>query len=415
MEVRHGYKQTEVGVIPENWDVCSLAAISSKITDGDHLTPKRVRYGYYLLSARNVRDGHIDLTDVDYVGEQEYKRMRQRCAPQVGDILISCSGHRLGRVSVVPEGLKCVLVRSAALVKLDAEKANSFFIQYWLQSAHAQDQISRSKSLAAQPNLFINSIERLLCPIPATVSEQCTVAEALRDADRLINSLDRLITKKRDLKQAAIQQLLSGHVRLPDFHDNWEVKPLSKLAEIRSGGTPSTTDPQSWDGDIPWCTPTDVTALNGRKYLSDTSRKITQHGLKNSSAEMIPAHSIVMTTRATIGECAINTVPVTTNQGFKNFLPSADVDMEFLFYLLKTQKQGFISLCGGSTFLEISKSQLAAFEVRLPGLKEEQTAIASVLMDMDAELAVLEQRLAKTRDLKQGMMQELLTGRKRLI
>lgn len=130
---------------------------------------------------------------------------------------------------------------------------------------------------------------------------------------------------------------------------------------------------------------------------------------------MIPVNSIVMTSRATIGECAINKVPVATNQGFKNFVPFETVDVEFLFYLLLTQKQGFISLCGGSTFLEIGKGQLTAFEVRLPQEKAEQAAIAAVLSDMDAEIAALEQRRDKTRALKQAMMQELLTGRTRLI
>src|SRR4029077_8288259 len=137
-----GYKHTEDGVIPHDWDVCNLLTISSKITDGDHVTPKRQREGDYLLSARNIRDSHIDLTDVDYVGHEEYERMRRRCAPEVGDILISCSGHGLGRVSNVPEGLRCVLVRSAALVKLNPRKANSLFIQYCLQGSYAQNQIS---------------------------------------------------------------------------------------------------------------------------------------------------------------------------------------------------------------------------------------------------------------------------------
>lgn len=113
---------------------------------------------------------------------------------------------------------------------------------------------------------------------------------------------------------------------------------------------------------------------------------ITPLGLKASSAEMIPTHSVVMTSRATIGECAINAVPVSTNQGFKNFVPFAATDVEFLYYLLGTQKQGFISLCGGSTFLEIGKTQLAEYEVRLPSTRTEQTAIAEVLTEMDAEL-----------------------------
>ena len=130
---------------------------------------------------------------------------------------------------------------------------------------------------------------------------------------------------------------------------------------------------------------------------------------------MIPANSIVMTSRATIGECAINKAPVSTNQGFKNFTPFEHVNVEFLYYLLLTKKQAFISLCGGSTFLEIGKTQLTKFEVRLPATKDEQTVIAQILSDMDAEIAALEEKLAKAKDIKQGMMQELLTGRIRLV
>jgi type I restriction enzyme S subunit len=247
------------------------------------------------------------------------------------------------------------------------------------------------------------------------VDEQRAIATALSDVDGLLGGLDRLIAKKRDLKQAAMQQLLTGQTRLPGFHGKWEVKRLDALADIRSGGTPSTGEPRFWDGDIPWCTPTDITALSGQKYLGETARMITHLGLNASSAEFIPAHSVVMTSRATIGECAINVVPVSTNQGFKNFLPHATTDVNFLYYLLGTQKQGFISLCGGSTFLEIGKTQLVAYQVRLPAIKAEQTAIAEVLTEMDGELAGLEQRRAKTRALKQAMMQELLTGRTRLV
>jgi type I restriction enzyme S subunit len=237
----------------------------------------------------------------------------------------------------------------------------------------------------------------------------------LSDADALIESLEELFAKKRQVKQGAMQELLSGKKRLPGFSEAWDLKRLGQLADIRSGGTPSTTQARFWNGDVPWCTPTDVTGLNGFKYLRDTSRKISHLGLKASSAEMIPARSVVMTSRATIGECAVNQVPVTTNQGFKNFVPCENADVEFLYYLLTMQRQGFISLCRGSTFLEIGKSQLATFEVSVPTTKTEQIAIAAVLSDMDAEIAAQEARLAKAKALKQGMMQELLTGRIRLL
>jgi type I restriction enzyme S subunit len=265
-----------------------------------------------------------------------------------------------------------------------------------------------------QPNLNTDLIGNIKLPFPPTRKEQKAIAETLGDADALIESLQQLIAKKRAIKQATMQALLTARQRLPGFSGEWQTKRLDGLADIRSGGTPSTSQTQFWDGEIPWCTPTDITALNGHKYLKSTARRITQKGLGASSAEMIPAWSVIMTSRATIGECAINTVALATNQGFKNFVPFEDVDTEFLYYLLSTQSDEFKSLCGGSTFLEIGKAQLSAYEIELPETKEEQTAIATVLSDMDAEVEALEARLAKTRALKAGMMQALLTGRIRL-
>ena len=190
--------------------------------------------------------------------------------------------------------------------------------------------------------------------------------------------------------------------------EDWTVKRLEEVADIHSGGTPSTSQSHFWDGDILWCTPTDITALKGRKYLNDTARKITLQGLKSSSADLIPVNSLVMTSRATIGECAINQLPVSTNQGFKNFIPNKGTNTEFLYYLLQTKKQGFIRLCGGSTFLEIGKSQLNNFLVQWPSSKAEQEAIAEALSDADALIVSLEQLIQKKRLIKQGAMQELL-------
>jgi len=256
--------------------------------------------------------------------------------------------------------------------------------------------------------------------------------------DALLDGLDRLIAKKRDLKQAAMPALLSPpaktamengelkmenedssnnspFIRLPGFEGEWETKRLWEIADIRSGGTPSTTNVDFWDGGIPWCTPTDITALEGSKYLDETTRTISEAGLRLSSAETVPIFSVIMTSRATIGECAINTVPMTTNQGFKNLVPKDDVDCEFLYYLMATQKARLTALCAGSTFLEIGKKQLSSFEVFFPPSPDEQSAIATVLSDMDAETAALEQRRNKTKDIKQAMMQELLTGKTRLV
>ena len=122
-----------------------------------------------------------------------------------------------------------------------------------------------------------------------------------------------------------------------------------------------------------------------------------------------------MTSRATIGECAIAMIPMSTNQGFKNFISRPGIDRDFLFYLLSAQKTGFIELCSGSTFLEIGMSQLRKYHVRIPANTNEQVAIAGILNDMDAEIQALETRLEKAQQIKEGMMQNLLTGRIRLV
>lgn len=410
-----GYKQTEVGSIPVDWDVISAFDACSKIQDGTHFSPRIRGNDYFYVTSKNIRFGYLDMSTASRIDAAQHQAIYRRCDVKMGDLLLTKDGANTGNAALNTLDDEFSLLSSVAFLRFHQGKYDAAYFLQQILSSQGQRQIQEAMAGNAITRLTLEKINKLRFPTPPTKAEQEAIAGALSDADALIKSISLLLAKKRRLKQGAMEQLLTGKKRLPGFSGEWEVKRLGELADIRSGGTPSTTQPQFWDGDVLWCTPTDITGLNGFKYLTDTSRKISAQGLKNSSAEMIPASSIVMTSRATIGECAINTVPVSTNQGFKNFIPFDDVDLEFLYYLLLTQKQGFISLCGGSTFLEIGKTQLSSFEVKLPASKDEQTAIAAIISDMDAEIAALEEKLAKARSLKQGMMQELLTGRIRLV
>ncbi len=192
----------------------------------------------------------------------------------------------------------------------------------------------------------------------------------------------------------------------------WEKKTIGKCAEIIGGGTPSTTVFEYWDGGILWCTPTDITKAKS-KYLSTTERTISDKGLKDSAAILLPAGTILLCSRATIGEMCIAAKPISTNQGFKNLVCGSDVDNNFLYYLLQTKIGAMLELAIGSTFLEISKKALASIEIQLPPLPE-QRCIAEALSDTDTLLAALEKLIAKKRAIKQGAMQELLAGKRRL-
>ena len=401
MELKPGYKQTEVGAIPEDWEITTVGdafEIHNTLRFPISNAVRETMPGPYPYYGPTSIQGYIN----EYRVEGEYALIGED-----GDHFLKWQTQPM---TLLVQG-KFNVNNHAHLVR-GTKNLTSWFYYYFSRRDLAP---FLTRQGASRYKLTKKKLAALPCAIPARNAEQAAIAQALSDADALIESLDQLIAKKRQIKQGAMQELLTSKRRLPGFSGEWEVKRLADLADIRSGGTPSTAQPQFWDGGVKWCTPTDITALDGFKYLSNTARTISAEGLKASSAEIIPKHSIVMTSRATIGECAINTVPMTTNQGFKNFVPFDSVDAEFLYYLLTTQRAGFIGLCSGSTFLEIGKTQLSGYQVQVPKTKSEQTAIATILSDMDTELAALESRLAKARQLKQGMMQELLTGRIRLL
>lgn len=176
------------------------------------------------------------------------------------------------------------------------------------------------------------------------------------------------------------------------------------------GGTPSTSNSLFWNGDINWFTPTEV---GSKKYLHESKRKITQLGLKNSSAKILPSETLLLTSRAGIGDIGILKNPSATNQGFQSLLPKDNINGEFLYYLASTLKQTLLQFASGSTFLEITPSKIKSIQIPIPTIAE-QTAIATTLSDMDALITALDKKIAKKKAIKQGAMQQLLTGKKRL-
>ncbi len=193
---------------------------------------------------------------------------------------------------------------------------------------------------------------------------------------------------------------------------DWEVKRLGDIVEIRNGTTPSTRNPSFWDGTIPWCTPTDITSC-GAKYLNQTHRNITDFGLESCLTSMVPIGSLLLCSRATIGEVRITTSSVSTNQGIKSLICGPSILNEYLYYVLLTLKRQMIQGAVGSTFLELQQRQVSSLEIPIPQLKE-QHAISTVLSNMDALLDSLDRLIAKKRNIKQAAMQQLLTGRTRL-
>src|SRR5690625_2950351 len=239
--------------------------------------------------------------------------------------------------------------------------------------------------------------------------EQQKIATALSDMDDLIESLEKIIEKKKKIKQGTMQQLLTGEKRLPGFSGEWEIVKVDDFGSIVTGGTPATRIEEYWNGDIPWITPTDIT---NRKNILKTGRMITQKGIE--TINKLPAKTVLVTCIASIGKNAILMQEGACNQQINAIIPNDIYNSDFLYYLMENNKNYLKSKAGITATNIISKQTFSEIEFLVPNIKEQQ-AIAEILSDMDAEIEALEEKLKKYKKLKEGMMQELLTGRIRLV
>lgn len=285
------------------------------------------------------------------------------------------------------------------------------FSVYSFQSDGIRREMIRRGQGAIRSNIGqadLAKVPILLPPLP----EQRQIAEILATWDRAIETVEALIANARAQKKALMQSLLTSKHRLPGFSGEWKCVDLKSMGKISSGGTPDSDNDDYWNGDILWTTPTDITALNC-KYITDTKRKISAKGLANCSAKLLPAGTLLICTRATIGDMAIATSPISTNQGFKNLTPNASFVSEFLFHLFGFHKHIFIRYACGSTFLELSKFDFEKREFLVPG-RAEQQAIANILDDADLEIESFEAEAQTLRQEKSALVQQLLTGKRRV-
>ena len=176
--------------------------------------------------------------------------------------------------------------------------------------------------------------------------------------------------------------------------EEWDIKKFQEFGKIIGGGTPNSANKSYWDGDILWAVPTDITKLK-INLIDDTDRKITKQGLENSSAKLLPKGTILITSRATMCECAITLKQISTNQGFQSIICNDDFDNYFIFYLIKHYRNNFLRVAHGTTFLEINKTEIKKILLPAPNSKEEQQKIASILSKVDAKVDALRQFFLK--------------------
>ena len=462
VKIPKGYKQTEVGVIPEDWIVRCVGDSCDLLTGYPFPSASYSGHGIRLLRGSNVKRGCTDWSDGITQYWPEITADIKQYELCDGDIVISMDGSLVGRsfAQLTQNDLPALLLQRVA--RLRSTSVSVGFLKEWVCSKFFTDHCDSVKTVTAIPHISPEDIRTFKFLCPPSVEEQTAIANALSDVDNLIAALETLITKKSAIKTAAMQQLLTGKKRLPGFakqNTNTEqtAQTTQALQTDKNSDAANSNNSQAATslgykhtelGEIPedWGVvtlgsiagfykgkglPKSELSLDGAykcihygelfTHYAEEIKSIKSRTDLSGNTFISKANDILMPT----SDVTPNGLATASGIKMADIILGGDVlvirpkegalDSTYFAYVIGISKDQVMQLVSGSTVYHLYGSDMATFKYRAPKSLKEQTAIANVLSDMDTELDALQQRLSKTKKIKQGMMQELLTGRTRLV
>jgi len=400
MERENSFKETEVGFIPNDWllkkigEVCQIFGrigfrgytVNDIVAEGN---------GAITISPSNIKDNKMEFNKCTYISWFKYEE-----SPEIkiynGDVLLVKTGSTFGKTAIV-NNLPIKATINPQLVVLKKIKIDNYFLSYMMGFKIVQNQITSAIVGGAIPTLSQQLVSNFQIPLPPTKAEQTAIATALNDADALITQLEKLIAKKRAIKQGAMQELLRPK-------KGWEVKKLGEIAEINMGQSPDSKYYNLIGEGLP--------LIQGNADIEN--RKSIKRVWTKQITKTCKADDLIMTVRAPVGAVGIASESSCIGRGVCSF-KIMSVNKSFLFNLLVFKETDWKILEQGSIFTSANSYQIFGFKLAIPKDKDEQRRIAQILSDMDTEIEALKKKLEKYKMIKQGMMQNLLTGRIRLV
>ncbi|QNI69211.1 restriction endonuclease subunit S [Cyanobium sp. NS01] len=413
MELKPGYKQTEVGVIPEDWDVRPLSNISLRIMVGiaSAATHAYRLSGIPMIRNQNIKPGHLLDSDLLFI-DQEYEKTYRNKRLLEGDLLTTRTGYP-GTTCIVPAKYKAAQSFTTLITRPDIAQITSEFLCLFINSEHGQRFFESSQIGGAQKNVNTGTLKKMPIPIP-TVSEQTKVSNVLGAVEELLASIENLIAKKRAVKQAAMQELLTGKRRLPGFEGEWETVALSQVSEKITGFWGRT---ESGNEAIHSTNVIRAGDISEEGRLIGAARRFLSHH-EISVAGCRPGDTVMTASGNGLGKSwTCNQDGVYSASNFVRIIrpQRGKADGHFIGYALKSRcaRSKLVEHTATSAYPNLKPSFFNDRWLSLPP-QPEQKAISEVLQDVDIEIDELEARKLKASQLKQGMMQQLLTGKIRL-
>ena len=359
--------------------------------------------GILVLRSSNIQDNKILYTDNVFVN----KKLSDSLFVKENDVLICVrngSKRLVGKTALITK--KDLGHTWGAFMMIIRSYSNNTFIYHYLNSELFTKQMFKDFGTATINQITKKMLTDCSLNIPS-LPEQTKIADFLSTVDDKIQNQQDKITHLEIIKKGFMQKIFSRKIRFKDDggeeFPEWEEKKLGDICKIIGGGTPDTSKSEYWGGNIPWFTPSEIGV---EKYIYKSDRTITEYGLNKSSAKILPKGTILLSSRATIGEMSIARVECCTNQGFQSLVINNENSNEYIYYLKDKIKLYSLKNSYGSTFLEISKSNLEKCKVPIPCLKEQQK-IANFLSSFDQKISTEKEKLKHLKQLKKGLLQRM--------
>ncbi len=390
------------------WTVQTLEQICIKITDGSHQSPKDCNSNFFMPSVKDMTNTGFDFAKCKTISEFDFNNLiNQGCRPEKGDILIAKDGSVMKHVFEVKDEPNYVVLSSIAIVRPDNSLINSSFLSYAIKSPLIIEQIlTNFVSGSGVPRIVLKDFKKVEISYPP-LQEQQAIAEVLSSLDDKIDLLHRNNKTLEEMAETLFRQWFVEGAK-----EEWEVKRLDDILTTVGGTTPSTSNPEFWNGNINWTSPRDITTLSGI-YLFNTERKITEAGLKKVSSGLLPEGTLLMSSRAPVGVLAFAEIPLCINQGYIAVLDNKGYNKLFIYLWLKNNMEYIHSYSNGSTFMEISKSAFKSLEITLPPINIIDTFCSHIKPLFD-KIKHNEQSIQNLKITRDTLLPKLMSGQVRV-
>ncbi|WP_320112289.1 restriction endonuclease subunit S [Draconibacterium orientale] len=417
------------------WTGNTVDDITLFIKDGTHGTHKDFPNGIPLLSAKDIEGGKLMVPDdCRTISESDYKQIHANYEILDDDILLTLVGT-IGRVAIVKDlKRKITFQRSVGILRIDKNKVFPAYSYYFFQSNEFQRQLERSKNASAQGGVYLGELAKAKVLHPESLLEQSQIAKILSTADTVIEKTQAAIAKYKAIKQGLLHDLFTRGIDIntgklrhkyedaPELYKEsklgwvpkaWDVEIFSETSEIINGGTPSTQNKEYWNGNIPWLSVEDFN--KERRFVCDAIKKISDLGLKNSATNLLKKGMIIISARGTVGVIAQVGRDMAFNQSCYGInSQKQNLINDFIYYFLLHYKTKFGFSSFGSVFSTITRDYFDSMEIAFPQNECEMHEIVNKLSQVDNKLLSEQAYLTKLQAIKQGLMSDLLTGRKRV-